>query len=244
MGLQSSSERFIGGKHPIRDNLLLYLDSANIKSYDGTGGTIWTDLSGNTTHPTLKNGLSIDASETKGPMFEFDGVSEHVDTGQKILFASATSNISIEVWFRLDTTNQISGIATQGSGQGSFGIGRKNNGTLSMDVRGISHASAVTTSTIVAGTYYCVVGTYATTPSTKIYLNGEFEAQSTTNPSLTVASLVNTNFKIGHSEEPSDTNKKSTFFDGKIAIIRFYEKALSADEVAYNFSVDRGRFQI
>ena len=243
MGLQSSSERFIGGKHPIRDNLLLYLDSANIKSYDGTG-TTWTDLSGNTTHPTLEDGLGIDASETKGPMFEFNGVDEHVDTGQKILFASATSNISIEVWFRLDTTNQISGIATQGSGQGSFGIGRKNNGTLSMDVRGISHASAVTTSTIVAGEYYCVVGTYATTPSTKIYLNGEFEAQSTTNPSLTVASLVNTNFKIGHSEEPSDTNKKSTFFDGKIAIIRFYEKALSADEVAYNFSVDRGRFQI
>ena len=49
---------------------------------------------------------------------------------------------------------------------------------------------------------------------------------------------------VGHSEEKSGTNKKSTFFDGKIAIVRFYEKALSADEVAYNFSVDRGRFQI
>ena len=243
MGLQSSSERFIGGKHPIRDNLLLYLDSANIKSYDGTGSTTWTDLSGNTTHPTLKGGMQIDSSDNKGPTFEFDGSDDNVDIGQKILFASATSNISIEVWFKPDIVDKYGGIATQGAGQGSFGISRIDDGTLSMDVRGLSHASAVTTSTIAVGNYHCVVGTYATTPLTKIYLNGEFEAQSSTNPSLTVAGLVNENFKIGHSNEAT-SNKKAQFFDGKIAIVRFYEKTLSADEVAYNFSVDRGRFQI
>ena len=242
MGVQSTSDRFIGGKHPIRDNLLLYLDTGNINSYNNTG-TTWTDLSGNTTNSTLKNDGMIDTSDNKGPMFQFDGNSDFIDINQKILFASATSNISIEIWFRVGSI-ALSGLANQGAGQSSFGVEITQDGKVQMVARGGATARATSTTTLVAGKYYHAIGTYATTPSTKIYLNGKFEAQSTTYPTLTVAGLDNANFKIGHSEETSGTNKKSTFFDGKIAIVRFYEKALSADEVAYNFSVDRGRFQI
>ena len=190
--------------------------------------------------------LQIDNLDDKGPMFEFDGTDDNVDTGQKILFASATSNISIEVWFKAGSVSggpAFGGLANQGSGQGSFGVERTTSGKVQMAVRGVGTAQATSTTTLVSGKYYHAVGTYATTPSTKIYLNGEFEAQSSTNPSLTVAGLVNENFKIGHSNEAT-SNKKAQFFDGKIAIVRFYEKTLSADEVAYNFSVDRGRFQI
>ena len=244
MGLQSTSERFIGGKHPIRDNLLLYLDTGNKKSYDNTG-TTWTDLSGNTTHPTLEEGLGLDTADIKGPMFEFDGSDDYVDTGQKLSFASATSNMSFEVWFKSNTVSatEAGGLITQGSGQGSFGIDLPYDGTLRMGVNGVSHAIASTTSTLTTNKYYCVVGTYATTPLTKIYLNGKFEAQSTTNPNLTVAGLDNTNLKIGHKDETGGSSKQR-YFDGKIAIVRIYEKTLSADEVAYNFSVDRGRFDI
>ena len=241
MGVQSTSERFIGGKHPIRDNLLLYFDTGNINSYDNTG-TTWTDLSGNTTNSTLENDGMIDTSDNKGPMFQFDGNNDFIDINQKILFASATSNISIEIWFRVGSI-ALSGLANQGAGQSSFGVELTQNGKVQMVARGGATAQATSTTTLVAGKYYHAVGTYATTPSTKIYLNGKFEAQSTTNPSITVASLVDTNFKIGHSDESSDDNK-SSFFDGKVAILRFYEKTLSADEVAYNFNVDRGRFQI
>ena len=119
MGVQSTSERFIGGKHPIRDNLLLYLDTGNINSYNNTG-TTWTDLSGNTTNSTLKNDGMIDTSDNKGPMFQFDGNSDFIDINQKILFASATSNISIEVWFKIGSVNELGGIVTQGKTIGSF----------------------------------------------------------------------------------------------------------------------------
>ena len=243
MGVQSTSERFIGGKHPIRDNLLLYLDTGNTNSYNNTG-TTWTDLSGNTTHPTLENGLQIDTLDDKGPMFDFDGTDHFIDTNQKILLASATSNISIEVWFKADSVNQLGGIVTQGITIGSFGIDRRTDGTIRMGVRGSSTAQAVSTTTLVANQYYCAVGTYATTPSTKIYLNGKFEAESTTNPNLTVAGLDNQNLKIGHKNSTGGSSLSMQYFDGKVAIVRFYEKALSADEVAYNFSVDRGRFDI
>ena len=137
MGLQLASERFIGGKHPIRDNLLIYLDSANIESYNGTG-TTWTDLSGNTTHPTLEDGLQIDGLDDKGPMFEFDGSDDYADIGQKILFASATSNISIEIWFKAGSvsgTAGLGGLANQGSGQGSFGVETTQSGKAQMVVR-------------------------------------------------------------------------------------------------------------
>ncbi len=241
MGVQSTSERFIGGKHPIRDNLLLYFDTGNINSYNNTG-TTWYDLSGNTTNSTLENDGMIDTLDNKGPMFGFDGNNDFIDINQKILFASATSNISIEIWFRVGSI-ALSGLANQGAGQSSFGVELTQNGKVQMVARGGATAQATSTTTLVAGKYYHAVGTYATTPSTKIYLNGKFEAQSTTNPNITVASLVDTNFKIGHSDESSDSSK-SSFFDGKVAILRFYEKTLSADEVAYNFNVDRGRFQI
>ena len=85
-----------------------------------------------------------------------------------------------------DHINNFGGLANQGSGQGSFGVEKTQNGKVQMAVRGVTTAQATSTTTLVSSKYYCVVGTYATTPSTKIYLNGEFEAQSTTNPTLTV----------------------------------------------------------
>ena len=38
----------------VTDGLIFALDAANHKSYPGSG-TVWTDLSGNSTHGTLTN---------------------------------------------------------------------------------------------------------------------------------------------------------------------------------------------
>lgn len=44
----------ISGPNIVKDNLICLLDSANIKSYPGSGNT-WTDLSGNNNNATLSN---------------------------------------------------------------------------------------------------------------------------------------------------------------------------------------------
>ena len=47
--------------HIVRDNLILYVDAGNVKSYSGSG-TTWKDLSGNGHDGTLVNGTGFDSA--------------------------------------------------------------------------------------------------------------------------------------------------------------------------------------
>lgn len=63
-----------GGPDIITDDLVMYLDSTNIKSYPGSG-TTWFDLSGNSNNGTLTNGAII----TNG-LLVLDGLGERTGT--------------------------------------------------------------------------------------------------------------------------------------------------------------------
>ena len=66
-----------GGPDIVEDNLVLYLDAANTKSYPGTG-TTWTDLSGNGVTGTLVNGATFNSGN--GGYIVFDGANDYVST--------------------------------------------------------------------------------------------------------------------------------------------------------------------
>ena len=59
----------------VRDNLVLYLDAANTKSYPGSG-TTWKDISGKGNNGTLTNGPTFDSNNLGS--IDFDGVNDHV----------------------------------------------------------------------------------------------------------------------------------------------------------------------
>lgn len=60
----------------VRDNLLLYLDAANKKSYSGSG-TVWNDLSGKGNNGTLVNGPTYNSAN--GGIIVLDGVNDYID---------------------------------------------------------------------------------------------------------------------------------------------------------------------
>ena len=61
----------------VTDDLVLYYDAANTKSYPGTG-TTWTDLSGNGVTGTLVNGATFNSGN--GGYIVFDGANDYVST--------------------------------------------------------------------------------------------------------------------------------------------------------------------
>jgi len=61
------------------EGLVLSLDTANRRSYPGSGNT-WFDLSGNNNHGTLTNGASLNTGPGGG--MNFDGVNDYLDYGR------------------------------------------------------------------------------------------------------------------------------------------------------------------
>ena len=93
----------------VTDNLILYVDAANTKSYPGTG-TAWTDISGNGNNITLSSsGISYDSTDGGGSIV-FDG------TDGKGSNSLSIDNIddnggSLEVWCKITDTSGYRHIA-------------------------------------------------------------------------------------------------------------------------------------
>ena len=68
------------------------------------------------------------------------------------------------------------------------------------------------------------------------YINGAFANETTVGSSLAVTSA--TGFAIA--SRADDTER----WDGKIAVVRIYNRALSATEIKNHFELDRGRFGV
>jgi hypothetical protein len=94
----------------VYENLRMYLDAGNDKSYPGSGNT-WYDLSGNNNHGTLNN-TTFDSE--KGGCFSFNGTTSYVNlNGGSALnnwnpdattIYSLPSYTSACFWFKTDTT--------------------------------------------------------------------------------------------------------------------------------------------
>ena len=86
----------------VTDGLVLWVDANDKTSYPGSG-TIWKDLTTNGYTGTLTNGPTY--SSTDGGSIVFDGVDDHVTTGETLnpiaygLFADVSTTWSVSSWF-------------------------------------------------------------------------------------------------------------------------------------------------
>ena len=110
------------GPNIVTDNLKLFYDAANPKSYPGSG-TTWYDLSGNDNHGTLLNGPSF--SSDKGGCFTLDG------TNDRISF-NATYTRTICFWGRLSSgfPDLAALVAKSATGDGSLRVRTTNDGSF------------------------------------------------------------------------------------------------------------------
>jgi len=217
------------GPNVVSDGLVFCVDASNDKSYPGSG-TAWTDLT-NTADVTLLNGPTF--STDNGGCIVFDG---NDDNSQFSNIVSITAN-TISAWVYNEDLSQDGTVVgnwgaqfilymdTGGAGDGYRTLYSTEGGTKGTSSDNIN---------AIQDQWQNVVATFSGT-AVSLYVDGEL-IQTVTFSSTTM--LTNSdNWAIG-ANQPNGSND----FEGKIAYVSIYDKALSAEEVKQNYNALKSRF--
>jgi hypothetical protein len=212
------------------NNLALAIDPGNLVSYPGTGTTL-NGLSPSGYTATLTNGPTY--SSANGGTIVLDGVDDTITTNLTRVGYSNTTQI---IWYKWDGVNKIASIMYLGDG-GSTGYGFIVHDGSSSGVGnkvgilyGGSYYNAInvgtTYGTLVSGVWTQLAVTRDST-TTYLYQNGVLLGYTTRNPNGSASTL-----SLGI----------SSVVGGSIGPALFYNRALSADEVAQNYNAQKSRF--
>jgi hypothetical protein len=217
----------------VTNGLVLYLDG---KQYPGSG-TTWTDLSGNSNTGTLVNGVGYDGGN--GGSLVFDGVDDVV-TGS---ITPLTSNYSIELWFKLITSNSSDNsliALTASNSHGFLGEVSHSDKKIRFLHRfgyGVGGGDSFYSSgSINLNQIYSI--SWVRDSNQKIYINGNFDSQITSTNSAFDSNL--NQLVIGQLVQ----NNSSRIINGNIYSTKIYNRALTAAEIQQNFNATRSRFGI
>jgi len=227
---------FYRGPKIITDDLALYLDAANPKSYPGSG-TVWFDLTDYNNNGVLTNGPTLD-SESKG-VISFDGVDDYVTLGNPDSL-NITAGITLSTWVNIPLYNRgvFSDIITKGVSFGgsnaSYFISITYEGRIFLEIVNDSNVRRqIVVSAAVAATYDGLwtnfTGTYDGGRLT-LYINGVLF--STTLFASSPIRVRTGNVTIGGTR----------YLDGKVSNAMIYERALTAEEVLQNYNTTKSRF--
>lgn len=209
------------------NGLVLCLDSANRRSYPGTG-TSWRDLSGNGNDGTLTNGVTY-----SGQGMSFDGVNDYIDNSKSFF---GLNDYTVSCWFLYRSTSTVQSVVSHWqSGQvGRFSIIINYNrltGAVSANELSIIYGAATGLGTglqdMSTNRWYNIVVS-ASASTLRLFVNGNQTSSATP-----TGSLPNTPIQIGRlSSAISDY-----YFNGLIDDVRFYNRALTVGEILalYNY---------
>jgi hypothetical protein len=223
----------------ITDGLVLRLDPANIKSYQGTGAT-FKDLTTNASDFTLVGSPTYN----QNGFFTFNGTTQYASRVNTASLKPSTA-ISIEQWLNADNWNAGTSSSykcalscTQGGGY-SHNIW---NGTFySYIYAGGKYLIPSASVSNFGGWHHFVTtfdGRYA-----KLYIDGSLAStddHGSANQTMTYAS----NSIFVGAEASSGTSPEGFYWQGKIATTAIYNKALSAADISQNFNNTKIRYSI
>jgi hypothetical protein len=227
------------GPNIVTDGLVLSLDAADKNSYPGSG-TTWSDLSGNGNDGTLTNGPTFDSGN--GGSIVFDGSNDYINLPYEDL-CKDISTMSYSLWFQVAAADARQGlISTHDQSGGShldaieIEIQANNNSFVGFRNANTTFYSAVHSTPYTLNTWHHLTGVITTT-QIEYYKNGELVEINASWPDDSL--VINS---------PSETlllgRYYTAYLNGKIAISRVYDRALSAKEVSQNFNAQRSRFGI
>lgn len=227
----------------LTSGLVLYLDAGNVKSYSGTG-TAWTDLSSNAIAATLQNSGNGTVSGTSSYMV-FNPPDMTSTAGYYLIndsrIATITTEITLESCVYLTTlyasgARPISPRTSETSSPIGFAIGTGNiSWEINTNPTGWQTGSASNANCGTNKWIYVQQTTSVTTSLFNTYVNGALVG------SLNFTGTPNTGngLLIGRGFYSGVVN-----FAGYVAFVRYYNRALTAQEVRQNFNALRGRFGI
>jgi len=220
----------------VTDGLVLCLDAANLKSYPGTGIT-WSSVVGAENSGIFVNG-PVFGQENSG-YIDFDGTDDYFE------ISTPTMNVeypSHEIWFKLDSpTNSIAQnlFARRNTSNGTYNIVKNASNRFSLNIRNTSDTQFFSGNInfIPTTDWTSIVFTYDGT-TIKAYVNG-FLDRERSDTGMTGPINTGGDFQLRIFR---NTGTNLAYADGKVAIARVYNRALSAEEVLQNFNATRGRF--
>jgi hypothetical protein len=221
----------------VTDNLVLYLDAANTKSYPGSG-TIWRNMTDGIITGTLTNGPTFNTGS--GGNIVFDGVDDIVQLNTATDF-NAPVNITMNIW------TQFTNFGNSNSGHALFRTSNLSENTGFIMYQATTNPfnrirTFVNTSSglcILNGVqllntnqWYMVSVTYNAS-TLNIYINGSLDATRAGTGNIIYPSPVRT---------PRFGESFNSYFNGQISSFTLYNRALSATEITQNYNTTKGRY--
>jgi len=165
---------------------------------------------------------------------EFDGTNDYVDCGNNSIL-DVGNNITVNVWFYVNTNSAYQAIAAKVLNDFSLGWEVANNsGTFRVTLRPSATQINLVAGSLSVGNWYMGTMTFDNTTA-RLYLNGVQTGSTTSGGPVTLNSTQS--LTIGR-------RVQGQYYDGNIAQVSIYNRALTASEIKQNFNVLRGRFGI
>ena len=186
--------------------------------------TTWSDLSGNGNNGTLTNNPYhfIGTNGDKGYM-SFDGTDDYINAGTPSI---SVGKITVNAWMRITSGSLYQHIVDSSSN--SWHLAMLNDNRPYFWNGSTYHPSAPA---LTVGQWYMLTGVQGTTLD--IYINGVLGQSIATN-----ANVTTNNVNIGRWQNGGRQ------YNGNIAQVSIYNRALTAQEIQQNFNATRSRFSI
>ena len=215
--------------------LIMCYDAANPRSYAGSGTTI-NDMSGGSVNGTLTNGPTYNSANLGS--ISFDGIDDFILTNTN--FPTLSTEWTVDCWCK-PGTSQVTYAdiwGNHGGGAPNGFVMQQNVNTLNQYYVAFGNGSTyfVTSNIGVTASVWNHVVAVKNSASIIAYINGVV----VTNDSLvgTMAASPQ-NFMVASGVSGGGRN-----WNGSVASIKVYNRALSAAEVTQNFNALQGRYGI
>jgi hypothetical protein len=220
---------------PVTSNLVLYYDPSNSSSYPGTGTTL-NDISGNGLDGTLSN------TTFTNPYLDYNGTSSTTSTPDNPLLEPGSGDWTVEVWINYDAIGSTQCVMSKTNGglAADWGYGFRTNATSVLFEVGNGSTSTTSPSyNVSSGTWYQVVGVWTNVSSNSIelYINGV--SQGSNSHSFTSIRNTTRPLSLGSFDGGATFGQ---WVNGKMGIVRMYDKSLTSSDVLQNFNADKSKY--
>jgi hypothetical protein len=226
-----------GGPDIVTDGLVFDMDFGSSKCYTGSG-TACTDISTSNLSGELVNSPPY-SSSTNNKFFSFNGTtnSRLIRIPNSTILDTQTP--SVEVWIKTNATTQSGFWFEKGVVNSQYSLFQESN-TIYWRQNFGTFNQLITTTTVLAGintsSWFQVVGTFIT-GSRKLYVNGTLK-----NSDSQTGTIATNNGGMSIGVYGGYAGSRGYYYNGDIAIVRVYNKALSDSEVLTNYNSLKGRF--
>ena len=211
-------------------NLKLYYNPTDTSSYPRSGTTV-TDLSTSGLSGTMSN------ITFANPYFTYNGTSSTMSVADNALIEPGSGDFTLEIWIYYSVITGASRCVVSKTDGGNsadwgYGIRTASNGNTYMEVGNGSATVTTPTFTASTGQWYHVVGVWTNVASNSIalYVNGV--SQGSNSHSFTSVKNTTRPLSIGSFDGGATYGQ---WVNGRIGIVRYYNSALTSDEITTNY---------